>query len=543
MKTWTFSLESEGNPYLRLGIHGLAHLLAMADSPTFKDYYPLVRQSDRLTWTVTKNTITLTFEKEDDVLPLAWGMTGDLRHGMAVLPYNCPDVNKPAIYATLRGHSAQSQFQAKQGQARTENEKAPVFDKDGTPKMRAATKTKPARQAYADVPKKSIQVLSFTSGNLIEKPYAPKVLPVGPRQIRHSTGLATVHHPALSSWQNKPMKVTKQQAFICLFAVLNYAWTVCEDGVFGLGLDFDTFDESKAKLQEHLNGTRHLWQVHASAETSAHVLASLLKLDPEREYPVTCTTQDAHFFIVPAEIPLRDKLREAYRAGITQMDTKKFLSCLRLVPVFVRRKNNKGEDTYTTLYDLLHQNMRHGFYWGRGLLQLGFLPPRGDDKHKGLRKSERETLAKIIRILEEPMEKLWRCAMREARSRIARKYKDRGASQKKAWEMADSFILNQNLAHATRPVLLRRALNNILFEGRSTYPLFDTTMMEWFDAETEKNAADMSTRLSLALYTSRDRAEDNDYRRHLGLPVRDDAEVEADEDAPEELDLSDSVEL
>lgn len=468
--SWCYSLSDESNPFVRLGIHGLARLLKAGESQALKEHYPLIRPSERMSWTVGKDSIALHFEEgdEDVLLPLAWGMLGDLHEGLAVMPGYCPDLGDPAVYATLHGHMAQAKFRSSNGMARCSS---------------LGSKSKRTLALHTNRNGHPVQA-TFTKNELA---YCAKnkegKLKRGLR-LAHKEELKTVHHQVFSKWNDKGIPTDVKTGFVLYFALLAYTWTRCDEGVFGVGIDLPTFEDADAVHSYHggwstrgrSGKTRHLYRVHSRFRTAAQVLATNLNLPPGN-YEATCADTSEHFTLTHRTGGQKDLILQLIRNRIQFLDEKRFLRELKTLPLSLY-KTAKGEDgdVYTSVYDQLMDNARMGRPWPYGLCALGELKRTGANV-TGLYASEAYVLSDLCEELGDEMEKLWMAAMRKLFVSLARSYRQIGWDD--PYGRARKVMVNQHLMHVRTKGQLVEAITACLKEAEQGAPIISERMWDW----------------------------------------------------------------
>lgn len=536
MNVWTFDLLKEANPIKRLGIHGLWRLLHYG-SGRFADYYPEIRKSATLDWTLTDTSVTLRFESAADLNRLLSCQLGDFRYGVGVLPGYQPEPGRTGFYATARAHQGTcylkdgnfpGHFSVKKGTRRSESLLPPkpvAEDTEETEKEREKREAKAAFyldwkaqfgrepvQAVDHLPKSSSTEEKPTSLEIKISPHARSkntiAIEEGKRGFKSDT-FSSTHHPAYSQWNLHAVKGEADELFIVAFSCLSYVHTLASGGLLALGIDLPTFAEAdeKHRLWGADQDPRNVLWVDGGTRTATWLIAAVLDL-PARTYSVL--SPDGPFLFFP-DAPGRD-ISQVYRAlsgALSPRDKAGEIKGTQGVPTqtrIKRKKETEEEEKLAYAIDAIVHNLEHGFAWYRDL--AGVATVLRLNNMTGLYPAEREALRRITErpysSLESPMEQQIATRMKSLFESLVKAYHAHFSlpQTQDGWERARDkardFAIRVHLNRAFNRETIFSSLSRIHAESGNFVPFFNADEFAWLLKRTEENPGEVRSLLIFA---------------------------------------------
>lgn len=456
---WVYKLSEEGNPLIRLGIHGLWRLLHHGEKD---EHFPAIQQKDGVSWVLGEDSIELTFPSEAHLIPIMRGMLGDFRDAKARLPGY--DDNYGALISAC-AHTGTSMMSAPKAQRRSK-----VLDAKKSEVKAWAEHTGRSIRLQKD----KIEVTRGAEGEEVSLRISPQAPVTGDfppgieakaKPLSLSPKFGSEHHPYFSAWYNKEAKAEPIDSFVVLFAVLAHAWT--QNGYFALGIDAPTFVLADKVHRVHMR--EPLLRLGGGAHFQAWALATHLGLPDTTQVVLTIKPTEAFMHRPGGFNPLtRQQLHAVASASIvpyTRVEkkvqiTNKQVKAMHFVPV-----EEHGEKV-VTLQDVLLENFSVGRHWSSGLNRM-FGLRIGDRKEQILKLWEKRTLEEIVKIVESKMDKLWRVAIGAQKYNIERAYSQKGYNGERAREKAHQFVVDIVLPRVVNEGTLLQALADLAREGGS----------------------------------------------------------------------------
>ncbi len=454
MNTWIFDLGQVADPLHRAGVHGLWRHLQ----------YGTQRPRDTCTWRLTDTSITLEWADVDDLNWLMSEMVGDLTPGFCVPPGYPKDVNDPTIYATILAHKGITQhFFAKRGAARSRStgEAASVESAEAP----WSTEEKPARLK-----------LCYTQHKPhTEPPYLDKKTKKGVEILDPVQGLGTVYHPMVAQWNMKDQVCSPEVKFILAFSCLAHAFMIDASSgeTCGLAVDLPTFSEADIR--------HRMWQQDcvfraSSPEVARWALSAALDLPPATY--VFVSPLGSTFVSITKEEATR--FYPILREGMRLRDGLKAIRCLEHIEVL---PENSERDAFTYIL----RNVKQQRAWYTDVLPVDSYPRTRDLFTRMFTKEANAMEEQIAR------------KMSRIRFILSQKYMERyGCDKKKAFERADSMIINVNLNRARNRSALLESLANITREAETG---FNGEEMDWILETTKTRCGEVRSLLILACST------------------------------------------
>lgn len=233
---WTWDLQTEADPMLRLGIHGLYRLLTVEGS----DRYPTVKQTPELSWeTDGVSRISLRFDRYEVLNALTEAQLGDHREGISI-PAGYPDDPTSSEFgASIIAHNAASIFGAMKGQRRFSS----ISEKDFKEKHGASPLLGIA-----------IEGSKFTLD--VSSPHQNSTSPVKAPENENDVDLRSIHHIRYNEYNKRTIKAASaKDKFVLSLAYLSMIFLKYKEGdekgeYMAFGLDMPDFQEQASKFSE-----------------------------------------------------------------------------------------------------------------------------------------------------------------------------------------------------------------------------------------------------------------------------------------------------
>jgi len=485
MITWTYDLATLEDPILRLGIHGLGRLLSMEGN----DLYPMVKQSDHLKWKLTDTSIEITFNTLEDLNPLLHGMVGSLPDGVIIPPGYPSEPQSKRFYITGMAHSSiASLFSAG----------------PSTPRRTKATKKRLTFDLYTYTDWKTKQEKTATRSVAIHQldPGRPLTL----KEVKGKVSMTAASHPTYAQWNKKAVLLPTQDAFLAAFSCLGYAYTLCNDGYFGLGIDRPTFSEADDNHRMHHGDAdrpelSRLYGIDAGYDVAAVALAIHIDLPDVRPYHVLTPTGNRHLNWTADA----DTFRHAVGAATSILNRRKEQIQISSAPLRIYKKENSK--IKVTVLDQVFLNVQIGRPWYADLQDLVTCSEfqNGQARYKSL-------LSHFTHQMEEnhPMERKIRQQMNRLYVIAAHAL---GHNGKPDYDKAASEVVSARLQTAVTPTLINTALWEIgqLIRCKSDDPrhrsvtIFSNDVLDALAEMMKKNPLHVQSLLILACMTYADK--------------------------------------
>lgn len=509
MEILIFDLLTLRDPLLRAGLFGLWRVLKYGEHD---DNYPGVKQTENLQWELGETTIKLTFRSFRDLIPLMRDMLGHFPHGIANPPGYESNPLASGFYMTLRVHQALfAYFRKKSGGARSESFALP---KEEQKKAEKEQKILAWRKRFRNEPITEVATLLMPKRKEDDKDepfklettprmhcpeFPPEDLFMEEGKVKKSVGMKVVFHPACMAWRNKKIWKDPFDAFLIYFSCLSYVYTCNgkdsdgKDTYVGVAVDADTFTEADRYHRGWASSTEimRIVTVWGDETMACWFIAAALGL-PERTY-LTLTPRGAGMFTPIAPAHPQTAVYEALRGMVRAVDVNEMLWTVDRIPI--RKGKNPPSAT-----ERLVSNLADGATWCRGIEGALTVEKKGPDGkvYEGLSKRDKESLARVARILGGPMEKQVMQRMSKLYGSLIIHYKEHfGVGWPTARKKAMNFAVKSRLNGAHHRSTLLGAINEIRQEADSRVT-FSQEESDWLIQHAGENPEDVRSMLILA---------------------------------------------
>lgn len=458
MDTWTFDLQTEDRPLFRVAIAGLYMVLSHGEQ---SENHPLIQQSPTLRWEIAGTKITIHFESSEDIDRLSSGIMGDFRDGVGIVPGYVNDPEQIGYYVTAKTHLGILALLFK-GSTRGPRHSNSTNSPD---KFTVSCATKTNGDPLT---------LSVTKHGLAASPLT--VSEKGGNTKKKATPLADqtrsflrVRHPIFNKWNDISSEGGAKDVFLMSFACAGHLFASYKDGMVGFGLDLPSFDDIQQAIYKwSLRAQRYgVLSIAGDVETASWVVASTTGLPLNRTYPVVSET--GTFFFAPALIPenTHARLLDVLSASMESETANGLLKSMLYLPMCTREKKPYGSVHATLLYNLKWRRP-----WYADLGSVAEVPK--------FRSRCRETLLRIITLMETPMEQEVRRRMTQIYSRLAHQ-------DGMDYDRARTFAIKRHLNRANTKETLYHAIVAIC--AKAQCGSFTQEQLDWIASEVDRTSA------------------------------------------------------
>lgn len=406
METWVYDLNTEFDPVIRAGIHGLALVLGHAEG---NPLFPAVHQEPGvLEWELTDTTLTVRFRDEEPLNRMMQGMFGTCPNGALLHPAREVTPGKNGYYATAQCHRGIIQVFSG-GMSSTKRTKslgeaslpdalksyrANITVGKASGVVRKREGKEPLRYDIEITPHYPLPRIEVDGKSelVIKNHFAFQQK--GKKKVSEDKGGMTGgFHPAYNEWNKRSIDAPNRIRFAVAFSPLSYVFTRWrkgavqgkagdkQKGCVGVSLDFETFSRAwgfhrRYGLSMHPNRTeevfQNLFRVDADYPVAAVALLTLLEADVGRSYHVVQCPDNgkpsAHEIPFEGVDGLLLKFRQALRQEMVEGGVE-FLHRIKSPWLFPQGKAQRE-----SLFDVLWNNVGFGQPWYRGLFVRKGMP-------------------------------------------------------------------------------------------------------------------------------------------------------------------------